>query len=320
MNRHSVLRAALAAALSLGLSSCAAPPALGLRAPDRAASAGRGESHRTGTFRSHDGLELYQQSWHPRGSTRAVLVIHHGLKDYSDRYGALAHRLTGRGVAVYAYDMRGHGRSAGMRASLDSLEGCADDLEIFMRSVREREGSRPVFLLGHSIGGAIVTLFATERRAPLAGLILMAPALRVERLPFEVAATPVAGALMPNLPAVDTPDALFSRSTEVVRALSSDPLVYHPVAPARTGAGLVRALGTIWAGVETFDTPLLGMHGTDDQLTDPRGTAEFVRRVRAHDTTLLLYRGLYHDLVHEPERDQVMDDLERWITERLPSR
>jgi acylglycerol lipase len=320
MSRSTLTRWRLASALSITLAGCASPPTLGMRPPEHPASAARGESHRTGSFRGSDGVELYQQSWHPRGTARAALVIHHGLKDYSDRYADLARRLTGRGIAVYAYDMRGHGRSAGMRASLDSLETTADDLALFVASVREREPGRPIFLLGHSIGGAIVALFATERRAPLAGLIVMSPALRVDRLPFEVASTPVAGALLPNFPAVDTPDAQFSRSPDVVRAMATDPLIYHPVAPARTGAGLVRALGAIWGDVESFDTPLLGMHGTDDRITDPRGTAEFVRRVRARDTTLFLYRGLYHDLLHEPERDQVMGDLEHWIVERLPSR
>ncbi len=314
-----VVTAASALALARALPSCASPPTLAMRRPENA-STQRGDAHRTGSFRGAGGVDLYEQSWHPRGSTRAVLVVHHGLKDYSDRYSDLARRLTGRGVAVYAYDMRGHGRSGGMRASLDSLETAADDLTTFVNSVRERERGRPVYLLGHSIGGAIVTLFATERRAPVAGLIIMSPALRVDRLPFEVASTPVAGALLPNFPAVDTPDAQFSRSPDVVRAMATDPLIYHPVAPARTGAGLVGALGTIWSEVESFDTPLLGMHGTDDRITDPRGTAEFVRRVRARDTTLMLYRGLYHDLLHEPEREQVMGDIERWILERLPSR
>lgn len=317
---RAAVSSAFTLACALALAACASPPTLAMRPPETAPSSGRGDAHRTGSFRGAGGVELFQQSWHPRGSTRAVLVIHHGLKDYSDRYADVARRLAGRGVAVYAYDMRGHGRSGGMRASLDSLETCADDLTTFVNSVGERERDRPVFLLGHSIGGAIVALFATERRAPLAGVIVMSPALRIDRLPFEVASTPVAGALLPNLPAVDTPDAQFSRSPDVVRAMANDPLIYHPVAPARTGAGLVGALATIWGGVESFDTPLLGMHGTDDLITDPRGTAEFVRRVRARDTTLTLYRGLVHDLLHEPERDQVMDDLEHWIVERLPSR
>lgn len=275
--------------------------------------------HRTGLFRGAGGVQLAEQSWRPAGrSARAAVVIHHGLKDHSSRYGDFARRLVARGFAVYAYDMRGHGHSAGHRASLDDLGQLVADLDLFMTSVRRREPGRPVFLVGHSVGGAVVTLYTLERRPALAGLIVLAPALRVDRPPLAAAATPVAGALLPNLPVVDTPDELFSRSPEVVRSMAADPLVFHEAGPARTAAALTAALARIWPRAGELDTPLLGLHGTADELTSPRGTAELIRRARTRDRTLLLYKGLYHDLVHEPERDQVMGDIEMWLERRVP--
>lgn len=305
-------------ALALG---CAAPPYVGLRQWQGSAQASSQEhgSHRTGSFEGHGGLPLFEQSWHPEGTPRAVLVVHHGLKDHSTRYGDFAARLVGRGIAVYGFDMRGHGHSAGRRATLDDFDQNLGDLQVFMDRVRAREPGRPVFLLGHSVGGAVVTLFTLERRPNLAGLIVMAPAIRVDRAPIEAAATPIAGALTPNFGAVDVPDEFFSRSPEVRREMASDPLVYHPTGPARTAAALVGAIARVWAAADTLDTPVLGLHGTADRATDPRGTAELVRRARTTDRTLHLYRGLYHDLIHEPERDQVMGDVERWIDAHLPA-
>jgi Serine aminopeptidase, S33 len=99
--------------------------------------------------------------------------------------------------------------------------------------------------------------------------------------------------------------------------MAADPLVFHEVGPARTAAALTAALARIWPRVGELDTPLLGLHGTADELTSPRGTAELIRRARTPDRTLLLYKGLYHDLVHEPERDQVMGDIERWLERRV---
>ncbi len=317
-DRTSWIVGALAACASL---ACAGPPVLSARPPPASELPAYAEGeHRTGVFEGHGGTQLFEQSWRPAGAVRAVLVAHHGLKDHSDRYGDFARRLNARGVAVYAFDMRGHGRSAGRRASLDDFDDSLDDLAIFMARVRQREPGAPVFLLGHSVGGAMVTLFTLERRPALAGLVVLAPALRVDRTPVEAAATPVAAALMPNFPVVDTPDRYFSRSPEVVAEMGSDPFVYHEVGPARTAAGLVDAIERIWSRAGTLDVPLLGVHGTADRLTDPRGTAELVRRARTRDRSLLLYRGLYHDLIHEPERDQVMGDIERWIDEHLAAR
>lgn len=304
---------------ALGLAGCAAPAHLPLR-PLAALAPSGGVTHATGTFQGRGGVELFEQSWRPESPPRAVLVAMHGLKDHSSRYGEFARRLVARGFAVHAFDMRGHGHSSGRRAALDSFDDLTGDLDIFMARVRQREPGLPVFLLGHSVGGAIVTLYTLERRPALAGLITLAPALRVDRAPIEAAATPIAAALLPNFPVVNTPDEDFSRDPAVVREMGSDPLVYHSVGPARTAAALIDAIGHIWERADTLDVPLLGMHGTVDRLTDPRGTAELVRRARHRDRTLILYRGLVHDLIHEPERDQVMSDIERWLDEHLAAR
>lgn len=273
--------------------------------------------HAAGVFQGRGGVELFEQSWRPNAPPRAVLVAMHGLKDHSTRYGDFARRLVARGFAVHAFDMRGHGHSSGHRATLDSFDDLTGDLAIFMDRVRAQHPGRPVFLLGHSVGGAIVTLYTLQQRPSLAGLIVVAPALRVDRSPIEAAATPLAAAMLPNFPVVDTPDEDFSRDPEVVREMANDPLVYHSVGPARTAAALVDAIGHVWERADTLDVPLLGLHGTVDRLTDPRGTAELVRRARTPDRTLLLYRGLVHDLFHEPERDQVMTDVEEWLERHL---
>ena len=301
---------------ALGLIGCASPTYFPLR-PLAASAPTPTVEHATGTFQGRGGVELFEQSWRPNTAPRAVLVVMHGLKDHSTRYGDFAQRLVARGFAVHAFDMRGHGHSSGRRATFDSFDDLTGDLAIFMDRVRQREPGAPVFLLGHSVGGAIVTLYSLQRRPALAGLVVLAPALRVDRMPVEAAATPIAAVLLPNFPVVDTPDADFSRDPTVVREMGADPLVYHSIGPARSAAALIDAIGHIWERADELDVPLLGLHGTADRLTDPRGTADLVRRARTRDRTLLLYRGLVHDLLHEPEREQVMSDIERWLEAHL---
>ena len=103
--------------------------------------------------------------WRPvTGAPRGVLVIHHGLADHGARYAGLAEPLVRAGFAVWALDMRGHGRSAGARASSPSIDAFLDDLDAFLREVRAAEPGRPVFLMGHSLGGLITARYATRRR------------------------------------------------------------------------------------------------------------------------------------------------------------
>jgi alpha-beta hydrolase superfamily lysophospholipase len=300
----------------LCLVACA-PPTSDLTPPKTAQTPALVARTETGHFQGAKDTLLFEQSWHPTGRARAVLVIHHGLKSRSEHYAELATRLTQRGFAVYAYDMRGHGRSAGRRATLDDFGDLVDDLATFLHRVQHREPERPVFVMGHSVGGAVVTLHQVQRRPKIAGLIVLAPAIRIDRMPLEAALTPFTATLFPFLPVVNVPDEDFTRSPEIREEMANDPLLHHPPGPAKTAAGLLEALESLWAGVDHIDVPLLGLHGTADRATDPRGTRELIQRARSKDKTLLLYKGLYHDLVREPEKVQVMEDIERWLDRRV---
>lgn len=117
-------------------------------------------THSEGYFEGFDGTRLYEQSWLPPSPARGSLILVHGLKDHSSRYDAIARQLNDAGFGVYAFDLRGHGKSDGRKVFVRSFDEYVQDLARFVRRVRERAGDRPVFLLGHSMGGAIVTLYA----------------------------------------------------------------------------------------------------------------------------------------------------------------
>ena len=134
-----------------------------------------GVKHREGRFAGWDGSSLYYQAWTPSQSRpRAVLVNLHGLGDHSGLYPNLASYIPARGVALYAYDMRGNGRSPGQRAYLRSWQEYREDLQAFVARVREWEGDLPLFLLGNSLGGLVVLDYALDHAAGLAGVIAAA--------------------------------------------------------------------------------------------------------------------------------------------------
>ena len=109
--------------------------------------------HQETHFPARDGTNLYEQYWLPDGPPQAVVVIVHGINEHSGRYARLAADLTGRGYAVYAMDLRGHGRSDGERVMVRSFDEYLDDVEDLLQRVAEREPGKTLFLLGHSMGG-----------------------------------------------------------------------------------------------------------------------------------------------------------------------
>ncbi len=261
------------------------------------------------------GMSLYRQSWLPDEEARAVVVIAHGVSEHSGRYGHVAARLVDEGYAVYALDHRGHGRSDGPRALVDRLDRLVADLDaLVVLAAAEHTGAK-AFLLGHSMGGALAVRYAMRHQDRLAGLILSAPLAALDAAsPATRIAAKVLSTLAPRLPVIAIDATLVSRDPAVVHAYQTDPLVHHGKLPARTVAELAAAVESFPDGVGKITIPTLIMYGTADQLCPPEGSMMLSQRIGATDKTVKTYEGLYHEILNEPERERVMDDLCAWLS------
>ncbi|MBS1153555.1 MAG: Lysophospholipase, partial [Myxococcaceae bacterium] len=232
---------------------------------------------------------------------------------YSDRYHDFATSLVNRGYAVYALDLRGHGDSEGDRVWVERFTDYLDDLELFLKRVRTAEAGKKVFLFGHSMGGAVVTLYTLTRDPKPAGLITSAAALKTEEPGAVTGPLKLIAAIFPKLAVFELKDENFSRDPKVVASMATDPLIYDAKGPARTAAEVLGAIATIREQAATLNVPVLALHGTKDLVTPPSGSKELIDAAKSTDKTLKSYDGLAHDLVHEPEKQQVMDDVGAWL-------
>ncbi len=265
-------------------------------------------NHETGFFESTGGLKLFEQRWLPAGTPRAVVAIVHGYAEHSGRYEWTAGRLTARGYAVEALDLRGHGRSDGERVFVDAFEEYLDDVERFLERVRGRHPGQPVFLLGHSMGGGVVTCFVVARKPALAGVLLSGSAMLSPR--------PAPDPGTPPPPPGPLPASTISRDPAVVAAYEHDPLVYRGAPRTDRAKAMGAAFALVQGGMESITVPLLIMHGTGDLLAPPEGSRRLYERAGSRDKTLKLYEGLYHEILNEPEKEQVIADVLAWLDER----
>ncbi|MGB3684126.1 MAG: lysophospholipase [Rubrobacteraceae bacterium] len=277
-----------------------------------------------GSFTALDSLELHERWWFPefpKDQTKAVVVLVHGLKDHGARYEHVGVWLAGRGYAVYALDLRGHGESGGERFFVDAFDEYVEDLVVFLDRVREREKGRPLFLLGHSMGGAVAGLFVLNREpgaTGLSGLILTAPALEPNEnvSPVLIRLSRVISRFFPRAPVTKVDIKSLSHLPSVVEAARKDPLSNERPAPARTGYEILRAMRRIRDRAAEITLPILVMHGTEDHLTNPRGSETLFKRAGSEDKTIKLYKGLYHEILNEPEQEQVLEDILSWMDAR----
>ena len=267
-----------------------------------------------------EGLRLHQQTW-LGDAPKAAIILLHGYAEHSGRYAHVAERFTTAGYDIYAFDLRGHGRSDGKpRVYVRNIDEHTGDVERFLTSVRERTGGLPLFLLGHSMGGAISARFLVGDDHGLAGAILSAPAVRRAGIlgrPVEALFLLIAG-LVPrwHFPTLD--DAKVSRDPEVVERYNNDPLIYREGMPLGTAAAIVRSARYVDKNAGQIELPIFIGHGTGDKIVNSLASERLHDRIGSQDKTLKLYPGLYHEILNEPERDQVMQDMIDWLDERVP--
>lgn len=270
--------------------------------------------HREGELTGAGGVRLYRQAWLPDGQLRAAVVLAHGAGEHSGRYWHVAARLVQEGYAVYALDHRGHGRSEGPRALVDRLDHLVADLDALVVFAAAEHDEAQTLLLGHSMGGAIALRHAIEHQDRLAGLLLSAPLAALEAAsPVTRIAARVLSSLTPRLPLFAVDPTLVSRDPDVVRAYQTDPLVHHGKLPARTVAELAAAVEKFPSTVQAITIPTMIMYGTADQLCPPAGSVMLSQRIGSGDKALKRYDGLYHEILNEPERARVMQDLCAWL-------
>ena len=275
-------------------------------------------SMKEGIFEGADGFQLFERWWVPEGETKAVVVIVHGLAEHSGRYSHVAKGLNENGYAVYSFDLRLHGRSGGAKAFVKSFDDYLADLDVFLARVREKEPLKPLFVLGHSMGGTITTLYEITRKPDIRGLMLSGAALKMgdDIAPILITLSGIIGTILPKLPTVKLDSGAISRDPQVIRSYDADPLNYRGGTPARTGAEIVRATKIIGERMEAIEVPLLIMHGTADRLANIEGSKELNDRASSSDKTLKLYEGLYHEILNEPENEEVIADIVEWMNSR----
>ena len=311
----------LVVVVAAGGLSGAPPYTAGKRTPPPAVAGVSAREHR---LEVGEGVSLLRRTVEPTAEAvaatpiRGTLVIVHGLKDYSDRYADFAAFLVRRGFRVETFDLRGHGDSSGNRVTIDTFEDYLTDLDKVMAEVQAAHGETPVFLFGHSMGGAIATRWTQTRKPKLAGLVLSAAALGVSAPAALVAVTRFLGGALPKARVFTLDDSKFSRSPGVGASMAKDPLIFDGAAPARTAAELLATIDAIQKDAGTLEVPLLALHGTADEVTPPSGSKALVSAAASKDKTLKLYEKLVHDLLHEPEREQVMNDVATWLEAHAP--
>lgn len=289
------------------------------------------------TLRGSDGIEIFYRRWIPASDPQGIVLVLHGMSEHSGRYARFAEALLDDGIAVYAPDHRGFGRTAAAtgqgRTGPAGFEGVLEDVRSLQGQARADLGDLPVVVFGHSMGSMLAQAYV-PRHADLAGFVLSGTS----------GPNPVLGEMVEGMKALveagagDEPlDALgpfneafapartdydwLSRDEAEVDAYIADPMCGdgNPVTAAFV-AGLLELL--LSAGqrevIESIEggTPVLLVTGEADPVSDGAATVrelEEIYRQVGLEVTAHYYPEARHEILNETNRDEVTADIRRWL-------
>lgn len=274
-------------------------------------------------FYAADGVALPYKAWLPAKKPRAVIVALHGFNDYHHAFELPGRFFAGNGVATYAYDQRGFGGApeTGIWAGRDNL---VNDLRAFIVQVKQRHVKTPVYLLGESMGGAVVVTALADPDFPqVDGLVLVAPALWGGQTlpPLYRASLWLTAHTIPSYEFTgERLKILACNNIPLMREMSKDPKVLKR---SRADAiyGLVHIMDEAYGRVPDVHVPVLMLYGGKDEVIPKPPIAQSLGRF-GQPILFAYYPEGYHMLLRDLQREEVMQDILSWMQDpnaALPS-
>ncbi|XP_066103477.1 monoglyceride lipase isoform X1 [Saccopteryx bilineata] len=291
-----------------------------------------------------DGQYLFCRYWKPTGTPKALIFVSHGAGEHCGRYDDLAQMLVRLELLVFAHDHVGHGQSEGERMVVTDFQVFVRDALQHVDVVQKDYPGLPVFLLGHSMGGAIAILTAAERSGHFSGMVLISPlvlanpesATTFKGFPKSwveitsrmvipwipdsswVLAAKVLNLVLPNMSLGPIDSSVLSRNKTEVDLYNADPLICRAGLKVCFGMQLLNAVSRVERALPKLTLPFLLLQGSADRLCDSKGAYLLMESAKSQDKTLKVYEGAYHVLHKElPEvTNSVFHEINMWVSQR----
>ena len=270
-------------------------------------------------YRINKTCELYGELHvPPNGEMNILVVMVHGIGEHSGCYVHLAQKFVDQSIGFLAYDLRGHGRSTGVRGHA-TLKDLKDDLNVIIENMREKFPNIPIVLLGHSMGGQIVTSCAIDQNLDVQGFIASSPWLKLANLPspFFIRLARWASRIVPQWTVRTGIKAnQLTHSGTITKSTKKDPLLHKKIS--------IKLFSDLYANSQMIirlknlrlNTPFLMMHSDSDKLVSFRAVRKFAHKNR-RALFLKKWSKKGHDLFHDDEKDMIFRYVMYWLSKYI---
>lgn len=268
-----------------------------------------------GYFKGHNDFELFYQVWTP-SKVRGTLVVTHGLGEHSESYARLAEGLAGTDWEMFAWDLRGHGRSEGKRGVIKNFDDYSKDLSVFVDHIQHIRPRKPLVVLGHSMGGLVTTrmveqsddkgIKAMALSSPLLGIAVQVPKVKMIAAQY----------LKKYLPDMTLYNEInysdLTKDKDVIEEYKRDSLRHDRISSGlyidmlETMEKAKNKAASIWL-------PTLVQQAGDDRIVSRTSTEQFFEKIGSVNKRIIIYEEYKHEIFNETGRKKVFQDLAEWL-------
>ncbi|KAM7262924.1 hypothetical protein ACFE04_000607 [Oxalis oulophora] len=276
------------------------------------------------------GTKLFTCRWTPiNQEPKALIFLCHGYAmECSITMYSCGMRLANEGYAVYGIDYEGHGKSEGLDAFIDDFDRLVDDVSNHYITICEKKENKGKmrYLLGESMGGAVILLLHRKNPHYWDGALLVAPMCKIaddiKPKPMVVSVLNKLIGIIPTwkiIPGQDIIDVAF-KQPEIRKQIRENPYCYKGRPRLKTGYELLKVSMHLEQRLNEVTLPFIVLHGDDDKVTDKAVSKLLYDVASSSDKTLKLYPGMWHGLLYgeTPNNiDIIFNDLTSWLHQRV---
>jgi acylglycerol lipase len=249
-------------------------------------------------------------------SNQTVIIVH-GIAEHSGRYEEMMTYLELHHISTFAFDLRGHGQSAGKRGKLSHFKLILEDLHGLVNHVKKTYPNDQIFLLGHSLGGLITHMYAVTYQ-DVAGIITSGAPTHFLK---DVLPLRILGPKLLSWYSVKTnfADDKLSRIPSVEKAYINDPLNLKKMYGSLIGQMMVSGVRYLKKHASKHKVPTLILHGEDDKIVPKNMSQSWFETIPSEDKTMIIYPNAYHEIFNDLDKETCFTDVVQWIHKRKRS-
>lgn len=246
---------------------------------------------------------------------KANIIINHGFAEHLGRYKYLAKRLVDAGYNVLRYDLRGHGKSKGLKGHVESYHNLISDADAMVNIMIDTNPKLPIFMVGHSMGGMVTALYGIKYPQKLAGQILSGAATNTLPMatPFKASILSISSKIFPKLQLKNPIDSDICSVKEVVADYINDPLVLKSATLNFYNEFLNKGVKYVSNNFKQYKLPVLILHGKDDAIVPYKMSESFYNNISSVNKEIKVFPNLYHEIFNEKEKDLIIDRVIKWL-------